>query len=134
MYCTNCGQKNQDVAKFCFSCGNQLYSEKKIDKVKSENNPKDNIAEQCILNHDDANLQNDYLNNHRYNGVRGWLLFYCISLLVIAPVTIISNKVLYHINLLNSFSYLPKLYVAIFIDTLLYFFIIGFGIYNAIFH
>lgn len=27
MFCTNCGQPNDDAAKFCTSCGNRLVSE-----------------------------------------------------------------------------------------------------------
>ncbi len=35
MYCQNCGKQNQDEAKFCFNCGNTIFSDLSITSVSN---------------------------------------------------------------------------------------------------
>ena len=39
MFCSKCGKKNEDTAKFCYACGNNLAQDKVIaeDVVKKQN-------------------------------------------------------------------------------------------------
>ena len=79
-YCTECGAKLPLDAKFCSSCG------KRQTKI-SDKSPDDEIRR---ADHDSLSKIRSEVGNDNIEGVRGWLLFFVISL-VLSVVRFISK-------------------------------------------
>ncbi|MCE7698557.1 MAG: zinc ribbon domain-containing protein [Methanobacterium paludis] len=48
VYCSQCGEKNPDGAKYCFSCGAHLIYEKDIEDDSKKSLPEDGVPEDGV--------------------------------------------------------------------------------------
>jgi hypothetical protein len=90
-YCTQCGKKNDQAAKFCFACGEKLQKrdQSRLARIQTqEPTPEAQPASQPTI---DA-------PKNRYNGLRGWLAYFILSLVVSLGY-----------GIYNSYTYLANL-------------------------
>lgn len=115
--CEECENKYDSKLEMCPSCGcpNESYNQ------AIDNNDIETIEEQ----------DKEDLNNLKYKGVKGWLLFYCITLIVFQPFIMI-GALLYIEEITSLFPYFPGVQTVLIIDTILSLCVLGFGIYSAI--
>jgi len=70
--------------------------------------------------------------DERYNGVAGWLLFFCISLTVIGPLVTLWSLVEAYSDSSQYFNQFPGLLAITVIDTLLSLGVMGLSVYAGI--
>lgn len=65
-------------------------------------------------------------------GIKGWLLYFCISLIFIGPIIDLPYIILYFVNANNPLNYYPLLNIILEIDVIVKILILLFGIYVGI--
>ncbi len=93
MFCGKCGQKNPDDYLFCAACGFTLLG------VHEKQTPSMELAQATVASAVDPALTlpptvtatcTEYFHSKAahdpLNGVRGWLLFFCVMLTIITPI------------------------------------------------
>tara|TARA_Y100000385_G_C12758391_1_gene494013 strand:- start:51 stop:434 length:384 start_codon:yes stop_codon:yes gene_type:complete len=89
MYCTNCGEYQEDTNNFCFSCGNKLSSLLKPDanlEVPINDKPI-NLTKESKLDDLSNNISIENTKEQR-SGSNGWMIFGFISALLGGPIGI----------------------------------------------
>lgn len=141
MFCIRCGTENPGHAKFCFKCGSSLISDsaQQMDR-KTEADATPLAVPGTVLVSEDAAHTTEPKSaqqivrtaEERYKGVRGWLLLFCVILLVFIPLGGVLNFVAgYRLSSIFFTDYPGLLYAAI-IDGLLTLALVSFSMYAGI--
>lgn len=91
MFCTECGTKNRDAAKFCMSCGHSMDAPGPAGDAAAPVRPSVSLAAPSPI--PAANSSSERADFYRQRseriqkltGVKGWLWFLCLSLGVLGP-------------------------------------------------
>lgn len=159
MYCIHCGKDNREDASFCYSCGKPIEGVEIEPEIELEQNSEnqtpysglkakefEDIA--CIStvnevvdfdkrdnmdNSEPYNLDSEEVELPKYKGVKGWLLLFCISLLIYQPLTVIRELFsLQSETLLLMKYYIPVQLIVLVIVYFLLIFVASFGVYSSI--
>lgn len=114
MYCTQCGTELINGSKYCHKCGTSIG----------------NTNQSTISTTPDSTTNTDVTTeNNNLNGVKGWLLFLCITLTILSPLISFGQLGIEWIEFKSYFTTFPNLRAFVLIDTILSMGLIGFSIY-----
>jgi hypothetical protein len=96
MLCGKCGAPNPNSRAFCKSCGSSLWPTLKAKALVETNTvaggaPSLTQTEVASVQRPSISLEEPSVDFSGFNGVRGWLLFYCISITVIGPLFLLAE-------------------------------------------
>lgn len=84
MFCTQCGSKNPEDARFCHKCGQSVWQPQELMPTPTKPIVLNEIARTSISTSSSGHVRGK--QNEALNGVKGWLLFLCISLTILSPL------------------------------------------------
>lgn len=114
MYCTQCGTELINDSKYCHKCGTS---------IANTNQPTFSTTPKSPTTTDVA------IEKNNLNGVKGWLLFLCITLTILSPLISFGQIGFEWIEFKSYFNTFPSLRTFVLIDTILNMGLIGFSIY-----
>lgn len=87
MFCTQCGSLNPDQARFCHKCGKSIWlaqeSKTPIEPVGLNDSPPIALRK--------STQNKAQKQDGAKKGVKGWLLFLCISLTILSPLFVLGQ-------------------------------------------
>ena len=143
MYCIHCGAKLMEGAKFCQSCGKPVYYVPNADHLKPDQTPAE--PEKSSSNRVErefdpqkggvgpgAGQDVSASQKGRPVGVKGWLLFFVLLLVVVRPIFGGALAFGSFLNTSEYFEHLPSLAQAALIDLVATIVIILYGMHAGI--
>lgn len=116
MFCTQCGSKNPDDARFCHKCGQSIWQAPKESPVSAKPIGLNEISPIPIPSSSQNHVRGK--RNGSLNGVGGWLLLLCISLTILSPLHGLANIMKEWNYAKPLFEFYPGLNLAVTLEVL----------------
>ncbi|MCI0561966.1 MAG: zinc ribbon domain-containing protein [Nitrososphaera sp.] len=88
MYCSQCGTRSYEIAKFCHVCGTPIGISSAPELQASTAVGRDSSV---TIGPKKTSLVEPKIGENNSKGVKGWLLFLCISMIILGPLLTIGN-------------------------------------------